>query len=239
MNFENQPLLPISELMPQRVVNTQMPIQSRLAPQQSDEHARIQSNPQGYMQSQQQVPQYSNPCVPSNYQQRSTQYAALHGIINDTQQGPVPQPAPVPAPQQAPVPAPQQAPVPVPQQASVPVPQQAPVPVPQQAPVPVPQQAPVPVPQQKSPQVPKQTPPPIPTQTPAPVPQQETLHVKDSADKKRICTLIDLEIKKIIETQEKNKEEIQKKQQELKTLLDNNFVLMGAIASIKKIRASV
>ena len=223
MNFENQPLLPISELMPQRVVNTQMPIQSRLAPQQSDEHSRIQSNPQGYMQSQQQVPQYSNPCVPSNYQQRSTQYAALHGIINDTQQGPVPQPAPVPAPQQAPVPAPQQ----------------APVPVPQQAPVPVPQQAPVPVPQQKSPQVPKQTPPPIPTQTPAPVPQQETLHVKDSADKKRICTLIDLEIKKIIETQEKNKEEIQKKQQELKTLLDNNFVLMGAIASIKKIRASV
>jgi hypothetical protein len=167
------------------------------------------------MQSQQQVPQYSNPCVPSNYQQRSTQYAALNDIIHDTQQGPVPQQAPVPAPQRAPVPVPQQAPVPVPQQASVPVPQKAP------------------------PQVPKQTPPPIPTQTPASVPQQETLPVKDSADKKRICTLIDLEIKKIIETQEKNKEEIQKKQQELKTLLDNNFVLMGAIASIKKIRASV
>jgi hypothetical protein len=185
MNFENQPLLPISELMPQRVVNTNVPIQSRIAPHQSDEHAHIQSNPQGYMQSRQQMPQHLNPCAASNYQQ--------------------------------------------------------------QAPVPVPQQAPVPVPQPEPPRVPKQTPPPIPTQTPPPVPTQthqsplpkEPLPVKDSTEKKRICTLIDLEIKKIIETQEKNKEEIQKRQQELKTLLDNNFVLMGAIASIKKIRASV
>ena len=61
----------------------------------------------------------------------------------------------------------------------------------------------------------------------------------ENHEKKRILQLLDVEIKKIIATQEKNKEEIEKREKDIKTLTDNNLVLLGAMSAIKKIRAEV
>lgn len=69
------------------------------------------------------------------------------------------------------------------------------------------------------------------------VPTEESQTVK--SEKTRILHVFDVEVKKIISTQEKNKEEIEKRQKDIKTLTDNNLVLMGALSAIQKLRSEV
>jgi len=61
----------------------------------------------------------------------------------------------------------------------------------------------------------------------------------NSPEVDRIHRIIDSEMKRLIGTHEKNKEEITKRLTEIQTLKENNLVMLGAISAIKKLRSEL